>query len=136
MLKSITSGICLLATFGLAVSASAVEKKKLDFVVGVDGDFKAAMNAARSSGASASNPFVIFFPDAEYDIGSLTGDENQMTSFTASNTSLVGQSSDKTVLYNKSVNEGISITATLKVSASCSFALNFLYSSWAFSSAS
>ena len=117
MLKSITSGICLLATFGLAVSASAVEKKKLDFVVGVDGDFKAAMNAARSSGASASNPFVIFFPDAEYDIGSLTGDENQMTSFTASNTSLVGQSSDKTVLYNKSVNEGISITATLKVSA-------------------
>ena len=102
---------------GLAVSASAVEKKKIDFVVGVDGDFKAAMSKAASSGASESNHFVIFFPDGEYNIGSLTGDSNQMTTFTASNTSLVGQSADKTVLYNKSINEGISVTATLKVSA-------------------
>lgn len=105
------------STLAFAVSASAVEKKKIDFVVGVDGDFKAAMNAAKSAGASESNPFVIFFPDGEYNIGSLTGDSNQMTTFTASNTSLVGQSADKTVLYNKSINEGISTTATLKVSA-------------------
>ena len=107
----------LCATLGLAVSVSAVEKKKIDFVVGVDGDFKAAMSKAASSGASESNHFVIFFPDGEYNIGSLTGDSNQMTTFTASNTSLVGQSADKTVLYNKSINEGISVTATLKVSA-------------------
>lgn len=107
----------LCATLGLAVSASAVEKKKIDFVVGVDGDFKAAMSKAASSGASESNHFVIFFPDGEYNIGNLTGDSNQMTTFTASNTSLVGQSADKTVLYNKSINEGISVTATLKVSA-------------------
>ena len=86
-------------------------------MVGVDGDFKAAMSKAASSGASESNHFVIFFPDGEYNIGSLTGDSNQMTTFTASNTSLVGQSADKTVLYNKSINEGISVTATLKVSA-------------------
>lgn len=117
MLNSVTSKICLLATLGLAISASAVEKKKIDFVVGVDGDFKAAMSKAASSGASESNHFVIFFPDGEYNIGSLTGDSNQMTTFTASNTSLVGQSADKTVLYNKSINEGISVTATLKVSA-------------------
>lgn len=102
---------------GVVISASAVEKKKIDFVVGVDGDFKAAMSKAASSGASESNHFVIFFPDGEYNIGSLTGDSNQMTTFTASNTSLVGQSADKTVLYNKSINEGISVTATLKVSA-------------------
>ena len=107
----------LCATLGLAVSVFAVEKKKINFVVGVDGDFKAAMNAAKSAGASESNPFVIFFPDGEYNIGGLTGDSNQMTTFTASNTSLVGQSADKTVLYNKSINEGISTTATLKVSA-------------------
>lgn len=117
MLNSVTSKICLLATLGLAISASAVEKKKIDFVVGVDGDFKAAMSKAASSGASESSHFVIFFPDGEYNIGSLTGDSNQMTTFTASNTSLVGQSADKTVLYNKSINEGISVTATLKVSA-------------------
>ena len=107
----------LLATLAFTVSASAVEKKKIDFVVGVDGDFKAAMNAAKSAGASESSHYVIFFPDGEYNIGSLTGDSNQMTTFTASNTSLVGQSADKTVLYNKSINEGISVTATLKVSA-------------------
>ncbi|MDD5944055.1 pectinesterase family protein [Fibrobacter sp.] len=117
MLNGVTSKICLLATLGLAISASAVEKKKIDFVVGVDGDFKAAMSKAASSGASESNHFVIFFPDGEYNIGSLTGDSNQMTTFTASNTSLVGQGADKTVLYNKSINEGISVTATLKVSA-------------------
>lgn len=107
----------LLATLAFTVSASAVEKRKIDFVVGVDGDFKAAMNAAKSAGASESSHYVIFFPDGEYNIGSLTGDSNQMTTFTASNTSLVGQSADKTVLYNKSINEGISVTATLKVSA-------------------
>ena len=109
--------IILGAAFAFTVSASAVEKKKIDFVVGVDGDFKAAVAAAGKSGASESNHFVIFFPDGEYNIGSLTGDSNQMTTFTASNTSLVGQSVDKTVLYNKSINEGISVTATLKVSA-------------------
>ena len=109
--------IILGAAFAFTVSASAVEKKKIDFVVGVDGDFKAAIAAAGKSGASESNRFVIFFPDGEYNIGSLTGDSNQMTTFTASNTSLVGQSVDKTVLYNKSINEGISVTATLKVSA-------------------
>ena len=109
--------IILGAAFAFTVSASAVEKKKIDFVVGVDGDFKAAVAAAGKSGASESNHFVIFFPDGEYNIGSLTGDSNQMTTFTASNTSLVGQSADKTVLYNKSINEGISVMATLKVSA-------------------
>ena len=112
-----TCKFLLVTTLGLAVCSFAVEKRKIDFVVGVDGDFKAAMSKAASSGASESNHFVIFFPDGEYNIGSLTGDSNQMTTFTASNTSLVGQSADKTVLYNKSINEGISVTATLKVSA-------------------
>ena len=117
MMKNKKLKWAIFSILAFAVSASAVEKKKIDFVVGVDGDFKAAMSKAASSGASESNPFVIFFPDGEYNIGSLTGDSNQMTTFTASNTSLVGQSADKTVLYNKSINEGISTTATLKVSA-------------------
>ena len=59
------SKIFLCAALGLAVSASAVEKKKINFVVGVDGDFKAALAAASSSGASAQNRFVIFVPDFE-----------------------------------------------------------------------
>ena len=57
----------------LAAGASAIEKKKIDFVVGVDGDFKAAVTAAGKSGASANNRFVIFVPDGEYDITRLTG---------------------------------------------------------------
>jgi len=88
----------------------ALTRKKLDFVVGVDGDFKAAVSAAKAAGGKR---FVIFFPDGEYNIGSLTGDSNQMTTFTTANVSFVGQSADKTVVYNKSVNEGIGITATL-----------------------
>ncbi|HQF53922.1 MAG TPA: pectinesterase family protein [Fibrobacteria bacterium] len=90
----------------------ALTKKKFDFVVGRTGDFKAAM-AAASSAASSGKRFHIFFPDGEYDIGSLTGDSNQKTTFTAPNVSFIGQSPDKTVLFNKSVDEGIGITATL-----------------------
>ena len=82
MLNSITSKICLLATLGLAISASAVEKKKIDFVLGVDGDFKAAIAAA---GASAGNRFVIFVPDGEYEITKLTGDEHGKTTFSSGN---------------------------------------------------
>lgn len=102
------------ALFVLAFSQAgvALTKKKFDFVVGVNGDFKAAM-AAAASGASAANRFVLFFPDGEYNIGSLTGNANQMTTFATSNVSFIGQSEDKTVVFNKSQQEGISVTATL-----------------------
>lgn len=104
--------ICSL-TAALAVNASAIAKQEFSFVVGVDGDFKAAMAAASAAGPTESKRFLIFFPDGEYDIGSLTGDENQRTVFQSSNVSFIGQSTDKTVIFNRSINEGISITATL-----------------------
>ena len=103
----------LLATLALAASASAVDKKKIDFVLGVDGDFKAAVSKAGSSGASASNRFVIFVPDGEYDITKLTGDSHGKSTFSASYTSIVGQSVDKTIIWNTTDTEGISTTATL-----------------------
>ena len=93
-----------------AVGASAVEKKKIDFVLGVDGDFKAAIAAASKS---AGNRFVIFVPDGEYEITKLTGDEHGKTTFSASNVSIVGQSVDKTIIWNTTDTEGISTTATL-----------------------
>lgn len=95
-----------------SINAFAVTKAKFNFVVGVDGDFKAAMSAAANA-ASSGNRFFIFFPKGEYDIGNLTGDSNQKTTFTTSNVSFIGQNMDSTVIYNKSTNEGISITATL-----------------------
>ena len=107
------SKIFLCAALGLAVSASAVDKKKIDFVLGVDGNFKAAVSKAGSSGASASNRFVIFVPDGEYEITKLTGDEHGKSTFSASNTSIVGQSVSKTIIWNTTDTEGIGTTATL-----------------------
>lgn len=103
----------LLATFAFTVSASAVEKKKIDFVVGVDGDFKAAVAAASKSGASASNRFVIFVPDGEYDITKLTGDSHGKSTVSASYLSIIGQSLEKTIIANTTDTEGISLTATI-----------------------
>jgi len=93
-------------------SSMALTKKTFDFVVGVNGNFKVAMTEAAKS-ASASKRYYIFFPDGEYNIGTLTGDGNQMTTFPTAYVSFIGQSSDKTVIYNKSIQESISTTATL-----------------------
>lgn len=103
----------LLAMLAFTVSASAVEKKKIDFVVGVDGDFKAAVAAASKSGASASNRFVIFVPDGEYDITKLTGDSHGKSTVSASYLSIIGQSLEKTIIANTTDTEGISLTATI-----------------------
>jgi pectin methylesterase-like acyl-CoA thioesterase len=109
--------LCVCGLFPNAIAAptqssSAITRKAFDFVIGTDGDFKAAM-AAASKSASSGNRFYIFFPNGEYNIGSLTGNSNQMTTFPTSNVSFIGQSADSTVIFNKSSQEGISITATL-----------------------
>ncbi len=89
-----------------------VTKKSFDFVVGVDGNFSAAI-AAATAASSSGNRFRIFFPDGQYNIGTATGNSNQMTTITLPNVSFVGQSSDGTVLYNQNTTEGISSTATM-----------------------
>jgi pectin methylesterase-like acyl-CoA thioesterase len=89
-----------------------VTKKKFDFVVGIDGDFKAALAAAQSA-ASSGNRFYIFFPNGEYNIGANTGDGNQMTTISLPNLSMVGQTADGVIIYNKSVQESINSTATI-----------------------
>jgi len=89
-----------------------VTKKAFDFVVGVNGDFKAALDAATAASASGER-FRIFFPNGQYNIGAATGNTNQMTTVTLPNVSLIGQSSDNVILYNKNVTEGISVTATM-----------------------
>jgi pectin methylesterase-like acyl-CoA thioesterase len=93
-------------------AVSAVSKKTFDFIVGVDGDFKAASSAATQNSSSGKR-FYLFFPKGEYNIGKLTGDANQMTSFTASNVSFIGENADSSIIFNQSINEGISITSTL-----------------------
>jgi len=90
-----------------------VTKKLFNFVVGVDGDFKAAIQAATAV-SSTGERFRIFFPNGDYDIGSNTGNTNQMTTITLPNVSYVGQSADGVTLYNKPTTEGIGVTATLQ----------------------
>ncbi len=106
--------LTILASIAFAASSFAVEKKTIDFVVGVDGDFKAAIAAAGSSGASASNRFIIFVPDGEYELTKLTGDEHGKTIFPSSSyISIIGQSLEGTTLWNTTNTEGISTTATI-----------------------
>lgn len=97
----------------LAAGASAIEKKKIDFVVGVDGDLPAAVTAAGKSGASANNRFVIFVPDGEYDITRLTGDSHGKSTVSASYLSIIGQSLEKTIIANTTDTESIGHTATI-----------------------
>ena len=98
MMKRKTFEFVILTMLALAIAASAVEKRKIDFVVGVDGDFKAALAAASASGASASKQFVIFLPDGEYDLTNLTADRHGKTTVSASYLSIIGQSMEKTII--------------------------------------
>lgn len=105
--------VCLVLSITLFPETShAITKKPFDFVVGVDGNFKAALTAAGSN-ASSGKRFYLFFPAGEYAIGTLTGDGNQMTTITTSNISFIGEGPGSTTISNKAGNEGISITATL-----------------------
>lgn len=101
------------------MSRPVVTKKTFDFVVGVDGDFKAALTAAQNASSSGSR-FYIFFPNGQYDIGSNTGDANQMTTINVPNLSLIGQSADNVIVYNKSIQESINTTATMYFTSSSS----------------
>lgn len=98
---------------GFVTDTFGVTKKKFDFVVGVDGDFKAATAAAAAAKPTENNRFVIFFPDGEYDITKLTGDSHGRSTFSTSYVSLIGQTRDKTTISNTTDTEGISVTATL-----------------------
>ncbi|MCQ2097196.1 MAG: pectinesterase family protein [Fibrobacter sp.] len=102
-----------LLTAGFVTDAFGITKKKFDFVVGVDGDFKAAIAAAAAAKPSANNRFVIFFPDGEYDLTNLTADRHGKTTFTQSYVSLIGQTRDRAIIANKTDTESIGHTATL-----------------------
>ena len=94
------------------INRPTVAKKLFDFVVGVDGDFKAALQAAQAA-AGSGNRFYVFFPNGEYNIGENTGDGNQMTTISTPRLSIIGQSKDHVTIYNKSITESINTTATV-----------------------
>lgn len=91
-----------------------VSKKMYDFIVGVDGDFAAALDAADKASDSGER-FFIFFPNGEYDLGTTTGDATQQTHIGIPNVSYIGESADGVILYNSPdpANEGIGTTPTI-----------------------
>lgn len=92
----------------------AVTKKAYNFVVGVDGNFAAALTAAQAASSSGER-FYIFFPNGNYDLGTTTGDATQQTIINLPNVSYIGQSADGVVLFNEplAANEGIGTTPTI-----------------------
>lgn len=96
-----------------------VTKKLFDFIVGRDGDFKAALAAAQAA-SSKGERFYIFFPNGQYNIGANTGDANQMTTISLPKVSYIGENSDSVVLYNKSIQESINSTATMYFTSAAS----------------
>ena len=101
----------------ILASNYSIQKREFDFVLGVDGDFKKAMESAKNAN---KNRYYIFVPNGVYDIGSLTGDGNQMTTFTAGSVSLIGQDVDGVTMYNTAIEESIGTTATLYFTSSAS----------------
>jgi pectin methylesterase-like acyl-CoA thioesterase len=101
------------------MSHPTVTKKNFDFVVGVDGDFAAAL-AAATSASSSGNRFRVFFPNGTYNIGSITGNANQMTTIALPNVSYIGQSESGVILANLPTTEGISSTATIAFTSAAS----------------
>jgi hypothetical protein len=91
-----------------------ITKRKFDFVVGVDGNFKAARIAASNAGG---NRFIIFFPNGEYDIGAqlMDSDSYQTTDFEPGNVSFIGQDNVETVIFNTAKQEGLGTSPTLRL---------------------
>ena len=96
-----------------------VTKRAYDFIVGVDGDFAAAL-AAADAAKNSGNRFYIFFPNGDYDLGTTTGDATQQTFISLPNISFIGQSTEGVTLYNNptQAQEGIDKTPTINFTSS------------------
>jgi len=88
-----------------------VTKKRYNFIVGVDGNFAAALAAAQAASSNLER-FYIFLPNGNYDLGLLTGDAKKETKISIPNVSLIGQSMNKTILFNKPqmIDEGFDVS--------------------------
>ena len=96
-----------------------VTKRAYDFIVGVDGDFAAAL-AAADAAKNSGNRFYIFFPNGDYDLGTTTGDATQQTFISLPNISFIGQSTEGVTLFNNptQAQEGIDKTPTVNFTSS------------------
>ena len=116
--------LALLALLMTAISAHAQNKWKWDFIVPDNGNFVQAIHAANNR-PDKSKRYRIFIRATYYRIhgegNTITTEENgktisfpsPMTTLTAPNTSIIGDSYGTTQIENCPQHEGISITSTL-----------------------
>ena len=90
-----------------------VSKKLYDAVVSNTEELLAALDAAHAS--QTGERYRILLKNGEYDLGS------GITTITANKVSLIGQSREGVLVYNTSINEGISITSTIFLSGATGF---------------
>lgn len=90
-----------------------VNKRLYNAVVTNTPELLAALEAAHAS--QTGERYRILLKNGAYDLGS------GITTITASNVSLVGQSREGVLVYNTSINEGISITSTIFLSGATGF---------------
>lgn len=88
-----------------------------DFVVGKDGDINAAIQAADKNTQQDGHRYFIFVPDGEYELtgydSNATNRKNGVTTLTKPNISLIGQSKEGVVIWNKPTVEGLKANTTL-----------------------
>lgn len=87
-----------------------VTKRNFDAVVSTAEELKDALTKASAN--TTGERFYILVKNGEYYLGS------EITSITANNVSLIGQSYDKVLIYNQSIEEGIGVTATFRIESS------------------
>lgn len=95
------------------------QHQAFDFIVGKDGDINEAIAAINSNTKEENERFYVFIPDGEYQ---LTGTDeaanlaaNGLTTINKSNISLIGQSKEGTILWNKPREEGLRWTGTIHI---------------------
>lgn len=88
-----------------------------DFIVGVDGDIDEAIQAANKNTQTDGHRYYIFVPDGEYQLSgndnNPTYKQNGLTTLNMPNISLIGQSKDGAIIWNKPTTEGLKTNTTL-----------------------
>lgn len=130
---NLLASVCALLFCGTVLtSGTAIEPKEKtnlgdevepSFIVPDDGSVAAAFKAAEER-KDTSARFIIYIRDGKYMLTGDSGDSievegvkhpSPMTTLSAPNVTIVGESMEGVILTNKPIHEGISITATLRL---------------------
>ena len=112
-------------TLHITEETEKYHRHAFNFVVGRDGNINQAIEAANENINADGHRFYIFVPDGTHhltgnaysDIAGVGTINNGVTRINASNVSLIGQSKDGTIIYNKPIYGGSAYTSTIALDA-------------------